>query len=217
MASLCRLARSCWAGSCNKSSASRIRNSSENKQFNQITAAREVDVAFMSGNPGIIQAWTVCMRRQGGGLVARFEPTSSAMALLHNEDFNQAGTYEQTLIETAYIPDSVVVRQNGACLRSGYIFRVGAPCPVLVELASLGPPLAEIEPTPPSAPERSWARHPLLRSCRRPCGSPSPHGRPEVGIKVASKVRNPRAEGTQLHNRERPLAFPTRLNSPETR
>lgn len=89
----------------------------QSEYFNQVNASREIDIALMSGDDAILEAWTDCMRAKGGGITARFDPVSPTEVFMHVEYFNQGPVNQDRLREDVVLPAGVTVVAGRDCLK----------------------------------------------------------------------------------------------------
>ena len=106
----------------------------QNEYFNQITSSREIDVALMSGDTEVLNAWTSCMRNRGGGLTIRFDPVSARDVFMHIEYFNQGTRNKDKLASDIALSPDVKVISGAQCLRKGRTYVNGKECIVGLQL-----------------------------------------------------------------------------------
>ena len=99
----------------------------QSEYFNQISSAREIDVALTSGDEEIIDAWSRCMDRSGG-LSLRFEPVTATDVAMVLEYRNQGTRNRDRLAQNINLPAGVQVTNGAHCLRRNTWITAGKPC-----------------------------------------------------------------------------------------
>lgn len=100
----------------------------KNEYFQQINSSREVDIALMSGDEEVLDAWSSCMQRRGGGLSVRFEAPSARDVTLHIEYFNQGTRNADKLARDIHIESYAEVVSGRECLAKGREYVNGKEC-----------------------------------------------------------------------------------------
>lgn len=98
--------------------------------FSQINSAREIDVALSSGDPTIVEAWRSCMVAKGGGLTARFEPSTARQVILVLDYLPQGTRNSVRLTDRINLPQGVTAGNGSGCLNRGRRIVAGNACRV---------------------------------------------------------------------------------------
>lgn len=120
---------------------------------NTLTSANEIDVALVSGDPVIANAWADCMKARGGYVSLRFEPVSATQAFaklswVAGPAGTQTGVASTTLDEDVTLPTGATFASGSSCFRSGRVLSSVSPCVATINLSNASQDLAISVNTP---------------------------------------------------------------------
>jgi hypothetical protein len=98
----------------------------------QITANREIDLALMSGDETIVNAWTACMKSRGGPSVL-FSKQSAREMFVRLEFFSAPNT-KTKLTSDLKLPIGATVNSGKECFKKGRVLKAGVPCTAAITL-----------------------------------------------------------------------------------
>jgi hypothetical protein len=101
--------------------------------LNVVTESREIDVALMSGDTAVLNAWKECMIRKGGGVSLRFEAASPTDAFAILEFYSAPGTSAR-LASNIAVPKGTTVTSGGECLKKNTLLTAGSTCAATIVL-----------------------------------------------------------------------------------
>lgn len=105
-----------------------------NEYFNKISSSNELDIALTSGDPIILEKWSDCMQKQGGGLTIRFDPISSRQAFVNLQYYPQGTRNRVRLSRNVVLPQGVSLVDGGKCFRRGTRIVAGNVCRARIEI-----------------------------------------------------------------------------------
>ncbi|WP_242116814.1 hypothetical protein [Sphingomonas lacusdianchii] len=112
-----------------------MRRSVERTNFQKIERINELSTMLYSGDQGILDAWSECIKKFGGGVSVRFDPLTYNTVRLVVEYLSQGVQHKAKLSAPIIIGNIDPKRTtNPYCLKKGAIITAGSPCRTTITL-----------------------------------------------------------------------------------